>query len=86
MKPNKLTGACMIIAMTTGFASTSFADGVPVECLSGCEPEEPTKGNNGWGNGIDGTNPGSDAGPPAQVETKNNREVWEKFEGKFEGR
>jgi hypothetical protein len=30
-----------------------------------CEPppdEEPTKGNNGWGNGADSTNAGSDAG------------------------
>ena len=32
-----------------------------------CEdPEEPTaKGNNGWGNGLDSTNPGSDEGKTA---------------------
>lgn len=81
-----LMSACVIIAMSTVFSSASFAEGGGETCLSECEPTEDTKGNNGWGNGIDGTNPGSDAGPPAQVETKNNREVWEKFEGKFEGR
>lgn len=82
----------MIFAMTTGFASVSFAEIVvpddPVGCLSSeCEEPDEPKGNNGWGNGIDGVNPGTDAGPPSQVETKNNREIWEKFgDGKFQGR
>ena len=31
-------------------------------CTYGCEP---VKGNNGWGNGADGTNAGSDEGPNA---------------------
>jgi hypothetical protein len=37
-----------------------------------CEPpeEEPTKGNNGWGNGADSTNAGSDAGG-----TKGSKEI-----------
>ena len=72
--------------MTMGIGSATFA------CEDGsCEPpppppEEETKGNNGWGNGIDGTNPGSFAGPASQVETKTNQNVWDKFQGKFEGR
>lgn len=90
MKTTKLTAACAIVAMSTVFASASFAVGTeepPVGCLSSeCEEPDDPKGNNGWGNGKDGTNPGSNSGPPSQVETKNNREIWEKFEGKFTGR
>lgn len=74
MKTKNLTAACMIIAMATGFASASFAIEVeepPVGCLSS-ECEEPEKGNNGWGNGIDGTNPGTNKGNVAQVSTKQN--------------
>jgi hypothetical protein len=29
------------------------------------EPPEEKKGNNGWGNGVEGTNPGSDEGGTA---------------------
>jgi hypothetical protein len=36
-------------------------------------PEETVKGNNGWGNGIDGTNPGSDKGNALQRSTKLNQ-------------
>lgn len=92
MKAKNLTAACVFVAMSTMFASASFAETTepeepPVGCLSSeCEEPDDPKANNGWGNGADGTNPGSDAGPPAQVETKNNREVWDKFEGKFSGR
>ncbi len=85
MKTKNLTAAATVLAITMSFGSAAFA------CYENeCEPpppeEEPTKGNNGWGNGIDGTNPGSDAGPVTQVETKNNVVVWDKFVGKFEGR
>lgn len=31
-----------------------------------CPPTEVTKGNNGWGNGADGTNPGSFSGATAE--------------------
>jgi hypothetical protein len=51
-----------------------------------CEPPEPERGNNGWGNGIDGTNPGSFAGPESQVSWKLNEAVPDKFLFKFEGR
>lgn len=40
--------------------SSAELDTVVAGC--GCEPE---KGNNGWGNGADGTNAGSDEGPTA---------------------
>lgn len=82
-----LTVASAVLALSMSFASTAFA------CYEGeCEPppppppEETTKGNNGWGNGIDGENPGSDEGPASQVTTKQNEAVWEKFDGKFDGR
>ena len=86
-----LTASWMFLAVSLGLASASFAETEvpddPVGCLSsGCEEPDDPKGNNGWGNGIDGDNPGTDAGPPSQVETKNNREIWDKFDGKFEGR
>lgn len=89
MTAKKLTAACMIFAMSTGFVGTAFAEGEeepPPECLSGCEPEPTGKGNNGWGNGADGDNPGTDEGPASQVDTKENRVVWDKFIGKFDGR
>lgn len=88
MKTKNLTAAGAIILMVTGFASVSFAeDGVinpPTETCYDC-PEEPApKGNNGWGNGIDGDNPGTPKGGTA--DTKKNEVVWEKFDGKFDGR
>jgi hypothetical protein len=76
----------MIIAMTTGFASACFAEGdPPAECLSGCEPEEPVKGNNGWGNGPDTTNAGSSSGGTAVTKSVNGLGA-DKFDGKFVGR
>jgi hypothetical protein len=79
--------------MSTVFASTSFAEGLPpteeppIGCLSSeCEPpEEPAKGNNGWGNGPDTTNAGSFSGGTAVTKSVNGRGV-DKFDGKFEGR
>jgi hypothetical protein len=82
VKTKKLTAACMIIAMATGFASTSFAEGGgEVICNSECE-EPPTKpkGNNGWGNGIDGDNAGTPKGGTAP--TKLNEATWDKFSGR----
>ncbi|MFM7335960.1 MAG: hypothetical protein ACKO2N_10815 [Tabrizicola sp.] len=79
-----LTAAATVFAIAMSFGSSAFA------CFEGdCEPPPPpeeSKGNNGWGNGIDGTNPGSFAGPASQVDTKTNVSVWDKFQGKFEGR
>lgn len=71
--------------MAMGFAATAYANGeVPDEgCVSECEP---SKGNNGWGNGEDDPNPGTEKGTPAQVETKKNESIPDKFDGKFEGR
>ncbi len=89
MTTRHLTVAVTVLALAMSFGSTAFA------CYEGCDddpppppppPEETTKGNNGWGNGTDGTNPGSFAGPASQVETKTNQRVWDKFQGKFEGR
>lgn len=88
MKTANLTAACVIIAMSTGFASASFAFGTeeppPEGCVSECEPPAPEKGNNGWGNGYDGENPGTPKG--ATADTKKNEVIWDKFIGKFDGR
>lgn len=74
MNTKNLTAACMILASSTLFASAVFAitedPPPPPECL--CEPPTDEKGNNGWGNGIDGTNPGTNKGNAAQVSTKQN--------------
>jgi hypothetical protein len=84
----------MILAMSTAFATASFAEsGGEVICYSGCE-EEPgpgPKGNNGWGNGTDevdglgGTNNGSDDGGTAGTKSINGKGI-DKFDGKFDGR
>lgn len=37
----------------------------------GCPTPEPGKGNNGWGNGADPSNPGSDNGGTAPSKTNN---------------
>jgi hypothetical protein len=61
----------------------------PPECPVDCEPyqspecptEEPekTKGNNGWGNGEDGDNPGTNKGNDTQKASKNNEDIPDKF-------
>lgn len=90
MKTKDLTVAYVIIAMSAVFAPASFAEGTeepPVECL--CEPpEEPIKGNNGWGNGTDaapdgsgGTNNGSFTGATSVTKSVNGP-ATEKFEGR----
>ena len=86
MKPKNLTAACVIIAMSTMFASASFAIGPGEEtpCERACNSQ--SKANNGWGNGIDGDNNGTDEGTAEQVGTKENDFVSEKFDGKFQGR
>lgn len=80
----KLTATCTIFAMAMGFAATAFANGEepPPECISECEPE---KGNNGWGNGPDSTNAGSNSGGTAETKSINGLGA-DKFDGKFDGR
>lgn len=85
MKTKYLTAACVIIAMSTAFASASFAEGDTGGgggCVSECEPD---KGNNGWGNGPDSTNAGSNSGGTAETKSVNGLGS-DKFDGKFEGR
>lgn len=58
--------------MAMSFGSAAFA------CGDGsCEPE---KGNNGWGNGIDGANAGTPKGGTA--DTKKNEVGSDKFTGR----
>lgn len=60
--------------MTLSFGSVALA--------CDCEPPPPTteKGNNGWGNGIDGENAGTPKGGTA--DTKENKVGWDKFTGR----
>lgn len=62
-----LTAACMILAMSMGLASASFAvgGGEVTPCERACKSE--SKANNGWGNGGDSTNAGSDKGGTADT-------------------
>jgi hypothetical protein len=61
----KLTAAAMVLAMSMSVGTAAFA--------CGCEPppEEPTKGNNGWGNGPDSTNAGSFSGATSVTKSVN---------------
>lgn len=60
----KIAGlAAAVFAVSVSFASVSHACGAG-EC-------EPVKGNNGWGNGADATNAGSDAGGTSGSKTPN---------------
>lgn len=83
-----LMAACSVFVMGVGFATSTFAEGTvtppPDETCFDCPEEPQPKGNNGWGNGVDGDNPGTPKGGTA--DTKRNDVVWDKFEGKFDGR
>ena len=66
MKTKNLMSACAIIALSTMFASASFAVGGGEEtCERACNSQ--SKANNGWGNGGDPTNAGSDEGGTADT-------------------
>lgn len=89
MTPKKLTAAASVIALAMSFATTASAY---LECTDDCEPEEKSKGNNGWGNGPDtnadgsgGTNAGSFSGGTEETKSVNGLGA-DKFDGKFEGR
>lgn len=69
----KLTAAATVLVMTMSLGTASFA--------CGDSPCEPVKGNNGWGNGADTTNNGSDDGKTSV--TKNvNGPANDKFSGR----
>ncbi len=64
VKTLAVIGVSMALVSFSAFAApqkmtTEMLDQV----VAGCDDNE--KGNNGWGNGADGTNPGSAAGPTA---------------------
>ena len=72
-------------AMSLSAGTAGFAETEPCNCEPDPDPEpDPvlTKGNNGWGNGIDGANPGTERG--GTRETKANRQGW--AEKDFTGR
>jgi len=71
----------MGLIISAFFLSLSLA---PAAVACGCE-EEPEKGNNGWGNGPDTTNAGSDSGATAVTKSVNGLGA-DKFDGKFTGR
>jgi hypothetical protein len=48
-----------------------------------CCCDEKAKGNNGWGNGAEGTNPGSDKGGTAGSKSD---EVWDEGDGPRPGK
>ncbi len=58
-----LVGAVTLVSL--GISAPAFA--------CGCEPPPPadTKGNNGWGNGPDSTNAGSNSGATAVTKSVN---------------
>jgi hypothetical protein len=73
-----LTAVFVIFAMAAAFATSSQAE-TCTECSgtvtsTGTDDEggDEPKGNNGWGNGEDGVNPGTDKGSARQVSTKQN--------------
>jgi hypothetical protein len=85
VKTKKLTAACTVFALAMSFAAVSYAEGDGEEPPTECRCEEPTKGNNGWGNGPDTTNAGSFSGGTAETKSVNGLGP-DKFDGKFEGR
>lgn len=66
MNTKNLTAACVIAAMSLGAASASFATGGgETPCERACNSQ--SKANNGWGNGGDDINAGSDDGGTADT-------------------
>lgn len=81
MQTRDLTAVFVILAMAAGFATASSADGC-FECTgtgtsTGTDDGGKEKGNNGWGNGVDGINPGTSKGNAQQVSTKENTDPAE---------
>ncbi|WP_137112847.1 hypothetical protein [Rhodobacter sp. SY28-1] len=69
----KLTVASSVLAITMSLGSAAFA------CGDGsCDP---VKGNNGWGNGADTTNNGSDDGKTSVTKSVNGP-ANDKFSGR----
>ena len=59
-----LVAATAFLSLCAGAAPVKMSNAALDKVAGGCECEV-EKGNNGWGNGADGTNPGSDAGATA---------------------
>lgn len=73
--------------VSLSFAPAAFAEGVPGDD-DPVDEEPPTdpKGNNGWGNGIDGENAGSPKGGTAASKQNVPGSLNPKHDGKFDGR
>lgn len=67
MKHFKMALVGAFAVMSLGLLSPAFACG-PGTDQTGCEP---AKGNNGWGNGVDPINAGSDSGATAVTKSVN---------------
>ena len=81
MQTKDLTAVLMIFALAAAFATASQAN----DCLEGCSSTPPSstddgggdpepKGNNGWGNGDEGTNAGSDEGGTEDTKSDESRD------------
>lgn len=59
-----LLAASAFLSLSAAAAPEKMSNAALDQVAGGCECEV-EKGNNGWGNGADGTNPGSSAGATA---------------------
>lgn len=72
----------LMAASITAVAALSVFPAAAVACVDGvgCDPEDPVdppvvkKGNNGWGNGAEGTNAGSDEGGTEDTKSDESRD------------
>jgi hypothetical protein len=62
--------ATAFLSLPAAAAPEKMTNAALDKVAGGCGCEVP-KGNNGWGNGFDGINPGSDAGGSAPSKTAN---------------
>lgn len=87
MNYSKLAVSTLLAAMIA--ASPTYANDIdPDPCGDGCE--DPDRGDNGWGNGPDTTNPGSFSGGTAPSKSTNggsrNDRNYPSALDRFEGR
>jgi hypothetical protein len=80
----------LMAASITAAAGLSVFPSTAVACVDGvgCEPEDPVdpppvkkKGNNGWGNGDEGTNNGSDDGGTEDTKIDESRDAGDTSPG-----
>jgi len=68
----KLVAAAALVALSTvAIAAERMTDAQMDLVVAGWGPNERPKGNNGWGNGADGNNPGSFKGGTAASKSCN---------------